>query len=85
MSARENQIIIFAGDRNGAPPENAITYRLTAPVPARHYVLELPPDKLMVVEINGRATPAIRVNAQGVLGFRDSGTGARRLSIRPAG
>jgi hypothetical protein len=61
-----------------------VAYEITADAPAVHTLVELPPNLPVIVEANGKRLSARRTNSQGVLQFRDGGTGMRKVSIRSA-
>ncbi|MGE5644552.1 MAG: heparinase II/III family protein [Acidobacteriota bacterium] len=76
LSQAGNQVVVFAA----APP---FTYEVSSSAPALHTLVELLPGLPVTVEVNGKRLRPSRANSQGVLSFRDAGTGTRRIAIRP--
>lgn len=82
LAPRENQIVVFSGAPNGGPCTPPLTYEISSAASAVHTIVELPPNLPVVVDVNGKAIRRGRVNAQGVLSFRDAAKGTRRIAIR---
>jgi hypothetical protein len=82
LARGENQVIIFSGDANGRPCIPPVAYEISSAGPAIHTLVELPPNVPVTVEVNGKRVRSGRVNSQGVLSFRDTGTGTRKVTIR---
>jgi hypothetical protein len=78
-----NQIVLFASAPTGGPVALPLRYQVSSTAPAGHLLVELPPLQPVVVEVNGKLLARQKVNAQGVLSFRDPGRGTRRVRIRP--
>jgi len=77
---RENQVVVFA--ETGDLP---LVYEVTATAPSAQFVARLAPGQGVAVEVNGRRLRPVRVSPQGVLSFRDTGAGARRIVVRGPG
>jgi hypothetical protein len=85
LASPENQIVIFAANQKGGPAALPVTYEITSPSPARHLLVEMPPREEVVIEANGKAIASRKINAQGVLAFRDTTQGIRKIVIRAKG
>ena len=82
LARPESQVVLFASAPTGGPVTLPLRYRISSSAPARHLLAELPPLQDVVVEVNGKVLTRQKVNAQGVLSFRDPGTGRRTIAIR---
>ena len=70
--------VLFAA---GALP---VRYEVSSAAPVEHLLAQLPPLAEVTIRINDAPLAVQKVNAQGVLAFRDTGGGSRRIMIDKA-
>ncbi|MCC7496599.1 MAG: heparinase II/III family protein [Bryobacterales bacterium] len=83
VTPTEDYIVLCAravGNRDLTLP---VEYAVTTGKQAIHTLTELPPSADVAVVVNGKVMTRTRVNANGVLSFRDPQPGRRRIRIRP--